>query len=48
MSSAQALLLADDGVANTRIAAEVGVSPATAKAWRERFSDKGPWKGCVE
>ena len=38
---ARALLLAGDGVANTRIAAAVGVSPATVKAWRERFSDEG-------
>jgi transposase len=38
---AQALLLAADGVANYRIAAEVGVSPATVVAWRERFSTEG-------
>jgi transposase len=38
---ARALLLAADGVANYRIAAEVGVSPATVSAWRERFSDDG-------
>jgi transposase len=38
---ARALLLAADGVANYRIAAEVGVSPATVAAWRERFSADG-------
>ncbi|MCA1677542.1 MAG: IS630 family transposase [Actinobacteria bacterium] len=38
---ARVLLLAGDGVANTHIAAEVGVSPATVKAWRERFCDEG-------
>jgi transposase len=38
---ARVLLLAADGVANTQIAAQVGVSPATVKAWRERFSDEG-------
>jgi transposase len=38
---ARVLLLAGDGVANTYIAAEVGVSPATVKAWRERFRDEG-------
>jgi len=38
---ARVLLLAGDGIANTHIAAQVGVSPATVKAWRERFSDEG-------
>jgi transposase len=38
---ARVLLLAGDGVANTHIAAAVGVSPATVKAWRERFCDEG-------
>ncbi|MCA1680883.1 MAG: IS630 family transposase [Actinobacteria bacterium] len=38
---ARALLLAGDGVANIHIAAEVGVSPTTVKAWRERFSEEG-------
>ena len=38
---ARALSLAADGVANTHIAAEVGVSPATVKAWRERFCEEG-------
>ncbi|MCA1679076.1 MAG: IS630 family transposase [Actinobacteria bacterium] len=38
---ARALLLAADGVANTQIAAAVGVSPATVKTWRERFEQEG-------
>jgi Homeodomain-like domain len=38
---ARALLMACDGFANTRIAAEVGVSPMTVKAWRDRFSEDG-------
>ncbi len=38
---ARALLLAAAGAANTRIAAEAGVSPTTVKAWRERFSKEG-------
>lgn len=38
---ARALLLAADGLANTRIAGQVGVSPATVKAWRERFGKEG-------
>ncbi len=38
---ARALLLAGDGIANIHIAAEVGVSPTTVKAWRERFSEEG-------
>ena len=38
---ARALLLAADGVANTRIAAQVGVSPTTVAAWRQRFSEEG-------
>ena len=38
---AQALLMAADGFANTRIAAEVRVSPATVAAWRERFAEDG-------
>ena len=33
---AKALLLAADGVANLRIAAQVGVKPATVRAWGER------------
>jgi len=38
---ARALLLAADGLANTRIADQVGVSPATVSAWRSRFTDQG-------
>lgn len=38
---ARALLLAADGVANARIAEEVGVSPTTVRAWRSRFEDEG-------
>ena len=38
---ARALLMAADGFANTRIATEVGVSPATVTAWRERFEQEG-------
>jgi transposase len=38
---ARALLMAADGFANTRIAKEVGVSPATVVAWRERFEQEG-------
>ena len=38
---ARVLLLAADGMANTKIGAAVGVSPATVKAWRERFGVDG-------
>ena len=38
---ARALLLAADGVANERIAAEVGVIPVTVRAWRARFAAEG-------
>ena len=38
---ARALLLAGDGVANTRIAAAVGVSPASVTNWRARFAAEG-------
>ena len=38
---ARVVLLAADGVANTKIAASVGVSPATVKSWRERFEQEG-------
>ena len=37
VSRARALLAAAEGRANTAIAAEVGVSPATVTAWRARF-----------
>lgn len=38
---AKALLLAADGTANTRIAEQVGVKPATVRAWRARFAQEG-------
>src|SRR5680860_298682 len=38
---ARALLLAGDGVANTRIAAEVGVTAVTVRSWRQRFVEEG-------
>jgi len=38
---ARALLLAAEGVANTRIAVEVGVTVVTVRAWRERFAKEG-------
>ncbi|MHB1570647.1 MAG: IS630 family transposase [Solirubrobacteraceae bacterium] len=38
---ARVLLMAADGFANTRIASEVQVSPATVAAWRERFAEEG-------
>src|ERR1700739_5107226 len=38
---AKALLLAAYGVANMRIAAVVGVKPATVRAWRARFAEEG-------
>jgi transposase len=38
---ARALLLAADGVANTQIAATVGISPTSVQNWRERFADDG-------
>ena len=38
---AEALLLAADGVANTRIAEQVGVKPSTVRAWRARFAEEG-------
>jgi transposase len=38
---AEALLLAADGVANTRIAEQVGVNPSTVRAWRTRFAEEG-------
>ena len=38
---AKALLAAADGVANTRISAEVGVTPVTVRAWRDRFLEDG-------
>jgi transposase len=41
VTRARALLMAADGFANTRIASEVHVSPATVSAWRERFAEDG-------
>ncbi len=41
VARARALLLAGEGVANSRIAAQVEVSPTTVKAWRERFAEEG-------
>src|SRR6478609_9613464 len=38
---AKALVLAADGVANVRIAPQVGVKPATVRAWRARFAEEG-------
>ena len=38
---ARALLLAADGVANAHIAAEVGVTAVTVRAWRDRFAEEG-------
>src|SRR5712691_8883796 len=38
---ASVLLLAAEGLASTRIAAQAGVSPATVGAWRERFVLEG-------
>src|SRR5437870_11591589 len=38
---ARALLLAGDGEPNTAIGAQVGVSPTTVKAWRQRFVCEG-------
>ena len=38
---AKALLLAADGVANTKIAAEVRATPVTVRAWRQRFTEEG-------
>lgn len=35
------LLLAADGVPNSQIGTQVGVSPATVKAWRQRFEAEG-------
>jgi transposase len=38
---ARVLLLAADGVANDRIAAQVGVTAMTVRAWRARFTVDG-------
>jgi hypothetical protein len=41
VARARALLLAADGVANTRIAETLSVSPTTVKAWRARYAEAG-------
>ncbi len=41
VQQARALLLAADGVANTRIASEIGVTAMTVRAWRTRFEAQG-------
>jgi transposase len=41
VQKATALLMASDGFATTRIASEIGVSPATVTRWRERFEQEG-------
>src|SRR2546428_6949391 len=49
VARAKALLLAADGVANTAIAARVGVSPTSVAAWRGRLRAgglKGPRGAC--
>jgi transposase len=41
VTRAKALLLAEDGVANTAIAWELGVSPSSVSSWRSRFEQEG-------
>jgi len=38
---AKVLLMAGQGVANSQIAASVGVTPVTVRSWRARFADEG-------
>jgi len=38
---AKVLLMAGQGVAKSQIAAVVGVTPVTVRAWRERFASEG-------
>jgi len=38
---AKVLLMAADGVANSQIAANVGVTPVTVRSWRARFAGEG-------
>ena len=38
---ARALLAAADGGANTRIAADLGVTVVSVRAWRARFESEG-------
>jgi len=44
---AKVLLLAADGVANSQIAASVGVTPMTVRSWRTRFAQEGLAKFAV-
>ncbi|MHB1886423.1 MAG: helix-turn-helix domain-containing protein, partial [Acidimicrobiales bacterium] len=41
VTRAKALLLAGDGLANTAIAARLGVSPSSVVSWRARFAEDG-------
>jgi len=41
VTRARALLLAAQGLANTAIAARLGVSPSSVVAWRARFAEEG-------
>jgi len=41
VTRAKALLLAEDGMANTAIAWELGVSPSSVTSWRSRFEQEG-------
>ncbi len=41
---ARVLLLATDGVANTQIASQVGVTAMTVRSWRTRFAEQGLMK----
>jgi transposase len=38
---AKVLLMAADGVANSKIAVSVGVTPVTVRSWRDRFANEG-------
>lgn len=38
---AKVLLMAGQGVANSQIAADVGVTPVTVRSWRARFASEG-------
>src|SRR5450759_3594157 len=38
---AKVLLMAAEGVANSQIAASVGVTPVTVRSWRARFAAEG-------
>ena len=41
---AKVLLMAADGVADSKIAVTVGVTPVTVRSWRIRFADEGLFK----